>query len=118
MIKFFVMMQTLTHMRLMVNILTGLMLGSLWLQAGDKGDRVLDNYNLLFSILIHHVMSTMMLAILTCESSVRTTGCIFTICQVFLEDITFKCHQQTAPSSILMVALNSLSNDPLAVILA
>ncbi|KAG8303008.1 hypothetical protein J6590_108194 [Homalodisca vitripennis] len=57
--------KTLTHMRVIVNILTGIMLGTLWLQVGDKGSRVLDNYNLLFSILIHHVMSTMMLAILT-----------------------------------------------------
>uniref|UniRef100_A0A1B6KVQ4 ABC transporter domain-containing protein n=1 Tax=Graphocephala atropunctata TaxID=36148 RepID=A0A1B6KVQ4_9HEMI len=57
--------KTLTHLRLIVNIFTGIMLGTLWLQVGDKGSRVLDNYNLLFSILIHHVMSTMMLAILT-----------------------------------------------------
>lgn len=57
--------QTLTHMRLMVNIITGAMLGTLWLQVGEDGSRVLDNYNLLFSILIHHVMTTMMLTILT-----------------------------------------------------
>lgn len=57
--------QTLTHMRLIVNILTGIMLGSLWLQVGEDGSRILDNYNLLFSILIHHVMTTMMLTILT-----------------------------------------------------
>ncbi|XP_054261205.1 ATP-binding cassette sub-family G member 4 isoform X2 [Macrosteles quadrilineatus] len=57
--------KTLTHMRIIVNILTGIMLGMLWLQVGDKGSQVLDNYNLLFSILMHHVMSTMMLAILT-----------------------------------------------------
>lgn len=103
-------MQTLTHMRLMVNILTGLMLGSLWLQAGDKGDRVLDNYNLLFSILIHHVMSTMMLAILTCESSVRATGCILIICQVFYGGYNFQVPSADDPLTI-PDSLDSLSNN-------
>ncbi|XP_047001466.1 ATP-binding cassette subfamily G member 4 [Schistocerca americana] len=57
--------QTLTHMRLLVNILTGIMLGVLFIEAGDDGARVLDNYNLLFGILMHHMMTTMMLTILT-----------------------------------------------------
>lgn len=56
---------TLTYMRFGVNILTGLMLGVLYVQAGTDGSKVLDNYNLLFSILMHHMMSTMMLTILT-----------------------------------------------------
>uniref|UniRef100_A0A0A9YMK9 ATP-binding cassette sub-family G member 4 n=2 Tax=Lygus hesperus TaxID=30085 RepID=A0A0A9YMK9_LYGHE len=56
---------TLTYMRLVANIVTGLMLGVLYFQSGVDGSRVLDNYNLLFSILIHHSMSTMMLTILT-----------------------------------------------------
>ncbi|XP_012266504.1 ATP-binding cassette sub-family G member 4 [Athalia rosae] len=56
---------TLTHLRLAVNIFTGIMLGTLFLHAGDEGARVLDNYNLLFSILMHHMMTTMMLTILT-----------------------------------------------------
>ncbi|BES95032.1 ABC-2 type transporter [Nesidiocoris tenuis] len=56
---------TLTYMRLLANIITGLMLGILYYQSGVDGSRVLDNYNLLFSILIHHSMSTMMLTILT-----------------------------------------------------
>lgn len=51
----------------MVNILTGIMLGTLYWQAGIDGSKVLDNYNLLFSILMHHMMSTMMLMILSCE---------------------------------------------------
>nr|QAV55729.1 ATP-binding cassette sub-family G member 4-like protein [Sogatella furcifera] len=57
--------QTLTHMRFMVNVLTGMMLGSLFFQTGNKGERVLDNFNLLFSILIHHTMTTKVLTILT-----------------------------------------------------
>lgn len=57
--------QTLTYMRIGVNILVGLMLGVLYIQAGSDGAKVLDNYNLLFSILMHHMMSTMMLTILT-----------------------------------------------------
>ncbi|XP_033331885.1 ATP-binding cassette sub-family G member 4 [Megalopta genalis] len=56
---------TLTHLRIMVNISVGLMLGSVFLQTGMDGARVLDNYNLLFSILIHHMMTTMMLTIVT-----------------------------------------------------
>lgn len=56
---------TLTHLRIVANVVTGLMLGLLYYRSGQDGSRVLDNYNLLFSILIHHVMSTMMLTILT-----------------------------------------------------
>lgn len=50
-----------------MNVCVGLMLGTLYWQAGIDGSKVLDNYNLLFSILMHHMMSTMMLTILTCE---------------------------------------------------
>lgn len=56
---------TLTYMRILANILTGLMLGLLYYNTGVDGSTVLDNYNLLFSIIIHHAMSTMMLTILT-----------------------------------------------------
>ncbi|XP_043482366.1 ATP-binding cassette sub-family G member 4 [Leptopilina heterotoma] len=56
---------TLTHLRIIVNICTGLMLGSLFIKAGNDGKRVIDNYNLLFGILMHHMMTTMMLTILT-----------------------------------------------------
>lgn len=56
---------TLTHLRIGVNILVGIMLGSVFLRSGADGSRVLDNYNLLFSILIHHMMTTMMLTIVT-----------------------------------------------------
>ncbi|CAH1408371.1 unnamed protein product [Nezara viridula] len=56
---------TLTYMRIYANILTGLMLGTLYYNSGVDGSTVLDNYNLLFSIIIHHAMSTMMLTILT-----------------------------------------------------
>uniref|UniRef100_A0A182SMU5 ABC-2 type transporter transmembrane domain-containing protein n=1 Tax=Anopheles maculatus TaxID=74869 RepID=A0A182SMU5_9DIPT len=41
------------------------MLGFLFIDAGNEGSRVLDNYNLLFSILMHHMMATMMLTVLT-----------------------------------------------------
>ncbi|KAJ3631267.1 hypothetical protein MTP99_012407 [Tenebrio molitor] len=57
--------QTLTYLRVLVNVFVGLMLGTLYWQAGRDGTKVLDNYNLLFSILMHHMMSTMMLTILT-----------------------------------------------------
>lgn len=42
------------------------MLGALFIHSGNEGSRVLDNYNLLFAILLHHSMTTMMLTVLTC----------------------------------------------------
>ncbi|XP_063388514.1 ATP-binding cassette subfamily G member 4 [Cydia fagiglandana] len=59
---------TMTHIRVLVNILVGIMLGSLFINAGNEGSRVLENYNLLFAILMHHMMSPMMLTILTFPS--------------------------------------------------
>ncbi|KYN29407.1 ATP-binding cassette sub-family G member 4, partial [Trachymyrmex cornetzi] len=56
---------TLTHLRIAVNILVGVMLGTVFLRSGADGSRVLDNYNLLFAILIHHMMTTMMLTVVT-----------------------------------------------------
>ncbi|XP_058815331.1 ATP-binding cassette subfamily G member 4 [Topomyia yanbarensis] len=56
---------TLTHLRIWVNVLIAGMLGFLFIDAGNEGSRVLDNYNLLFSILMHHMMATMMLTVLT-----------------------------------------------------
>ncbi|KAJ8721648.1 hypothetical protein PYW07_002423 [Mythimna separata] len=56
---------TMTHLRLIVNVVVGIMLGSLFINAGNEGSRVLENYNLLFAILMHHMMSPMMLTILT-----------------------------------------------------
>uniref|UniRef100_A0A182VUV0 ABC transporter domain-containing protein n=1 Tax=Anopheles minimus TaxID=112268 RepID=A0A182VUV0_9DIPT len=56
---------TLTHLRIGVNIVIAAMLGFLFIDAGNEGSRVLDNYNLLFSILMHHMMATMMLTVLT-----------------------------------------------------
>ncbi|XP_022899901.2 ATP-binding cassette sub-family G member 4 [Onthophagus taurus] len=55
----------LTYTRIGVNVLVAIMLGTLYWRAGIDGSKVLDNYNLLFSILMHHMMSTMMLTILT-----------------------------------------------------
>lgn len=43
------------------------MLGVLYIGAGNEGSRVLDNYNLLFAILMHSSMATMMLTVLTCK---------------------------------------------------
>ncbi|XP_060530500.1 ATP-binding cassette sub-family G member 4 [Cylas formicarius] len=57
--------KTLTYLRVGVNVVVALMLGALYYKAGIDGSKVLDNYNLLFSILMHHMMSTMMLTILT-----------------------------------------------------
>jgi hypothetical protein len=59
--------QTLTHLRISMNILVALMLGWLYIGSGYDGSRVIANYNLMFAILIHHVFSTMMLTILTCK---------------------------------------------------
>lgn len=59
---------TMTHLRLIVNVLVGIMLGGLFINAGNEGSRVLENYNLLFAILMHHMMSPMMLTILTFPS--------------------------------------------------
>ncbi|XP_071455033.1 ATP-binding cassette sub-family G member 1-like [Hetaerina americana] len=56
---------TLTYMRTMSNLVVGLMLGLLYFGSGQEGSRVLDNYNLLFSILVHHMITAMMLTILT-----------------------------------------------------
>ncbi|XP_037960699.1 ATP-binding cassette sub-family G member 4-like [Teleopsis dalmanni] len=56
---------TLTHIRIAVNVFVAVMLGALYANSGKEGSRVLDNYNLLFAILMHHSMSTMMLTVLT-----------------------------------------------------
>ncbi|KAL3266491.1 hypothetical protein HHI36_010661 [Cryptolaemus montrouzieri] len=60
--------ETLTYMRIYVNIIVGIMLGVLYWQVGNDGSRTQDNYNLLFSILMHDMMSPMMLTILTFPS--------------------------------------------------
>lgn len=57
--------KTLTHLRIVVNIFMAIILGLLYYEAGNEGSRVLDNYNLLFAILMHHSMTTMMLTVLT-----------------------------------------------------
>jgi hypothetical protein len=59
--------QTLTHLRIIVNILVAMLLGWLFISSGHDGSRVIANYNLMFAILIHHVFSAMMLTILTCK---------------------------------------------------
>ncbi|XP_043485749.1 ATP-binding cassette sub-family G member 1 [Polistes fuscatus] len=56
---------TLIYLRIVVNVMIGLLLGMVFTSSGNDGNRVLDNYNLLFSILIHHMMTTMMLTIVT-----------------------------------------------------
>ncbi|XP_003703096.1 ATP-binding cassette sub-family G member 4 [Megachile rotundata] len=66
--RYFVMCKrdtTLTHLRIIVNIFVGLILSSVFVEIGSDGSRVLDNYNLLFSILVHQVMTTMMLTVVT-----------------------------------------------------
>ncbi|KAL0266259.1 UNVERIFIED_CONTAM: hypothetical protein PYX00_008852 [Menopon gallinae] len=62
---------TLTHMRIVVNVVIGIMLGILFVDAGDDANRIMDNYNLMFAILIHHMMSPMMLTILTFPSEIN-----------------------------------------------
>ncbi|XP_055683554.1 ATP-binding cassette sub-family G member 4 [Lutzomyia longipalpis] len=56
---------TLTHLRIGVNIIVAIMLGFLFIEGGNEGSRVLDNYNLMFANLMHHSMTTMMLTVLT-----------------------------------------------------
>ncbi|XP_055710760.1 ATP-binding cassette sub-family G member 4 [Phlebotomus papatasi] len=56
---------TLTHLRIGVNIIVAVMLGFLFIEGGNEGSRVLDNYNLMFANLMHHSMTTMMLTVLT-----------------------------------------------------
>ncbi|KAM7352809.1 ATP-binding cassette sub-family G member 4 isoform 1-T4 [Cochliomyia hominivorax] len=56
---------TLTHLRIGVNIFVAIILGAVYANSGKEGSRVIDNYNLLFAILIHHSMTTMMLTVLT-----------------------------------------------------
>lgn len=56
--------------RIGVNIAVALMLGVLYIGAGNEGSRVLDNYNLLFAILMHSSMATMMLTVLTCKLNI------------------------------------------------
>jgi ACR3 family arsenite efflux pump ArsB len=64
--------QTLTHLRILVNIIVAIMLGILFIGEGNEGSRVLDNYNLLFACLIHNMMTPMMITILTCECLATT----------------------------------------------
>lgn len=40
---------TLTHLRIGVNIIVAVMLGFLFIEGGNEGSRVLDNYNLMFA---------------------------------------------------------------------
>ncbi|XP_026844933.1 ATP-binding cassette sub-family G member 4 [Drosophila persimilis] len=56
---------TMTHLRIGVNIAVALLFGAMYDHTGREGSRVLDNYNLLFAILMHHSMTTMMLTVLT-----------------------------------------------------
>lgn len=56
---------TMTHLRIGVNIAVAALFGAMYDHTGREGSRVLDNYNLLFAILMHHSMTTMMLTVLT-----------------------------------------------------
>lgn len=60
--------------RIGVNVAVALMLGVLYIGSGNEGSRVLANYNLLFAILLHCSMATMMLTVLTCMFAVAPTA--------------------------------------------
>lgn len=47
---------TLTHLRIIVNIVIAAMLGGLFVNSGNEGSRVLDNYNLLFVSAYHYIV--------------------------------------------------------------
>lgn len=57
--------KTLTHMRIIVNFLVSIMLGLIYVNSGEDANKVFDNYNLIFSLIMHHVMSSMMLNIIS-----------------------------------------------------
>ena len=48
-------------MQIIVNFLVSVMLGAIYINSGQDATKVFDNYNLLFSVMMHHVMSSMML---------------------------------------------------------
>lgn len=54
-------------MRIIVNVLVSIMLGALYVNSGRDASKVFDNYNLMFSMIMHHVMSSMMLNIISCK---------------------------------------------------
>lgn len=56
---------TLTHMRIIVNFLVSILLGLIYVNSGEDATKVIDNYNLIFSLIMHHVMSSMMLCIIS-----------------------------------------------------
>lgn len=56
----------LTHLNILVHILVALMLGLMGLAAGNDASRVLDNYKLIFTVIITHTAS-MTLTVLTCK---------------------------------------------------
>ncbi|XP_050548541.1 ATP-binding cassette sub-family G member 4 [Daktulosphaira vitifoliae] len=60
----------LTYLRLGVNLVISLLLGTLFHNTGVDGSTIFDNYNLLFSIIMHHVGSTLMLNIINFPSEI------------------------------------------------
>ncbi|CAD1468627.1 unnamed protein product, partial [Heterotrigona itama] len=92
---------TLTYLRILVNIVVGLMLSLVFLEAGIDGSRVLDNYNLLFSILIHHLMTSMMLTIVTCTNNIQKCFLIFFSSHANEHPIERTLQQMVQPKSIL-----------------
>ncbi|KAK9869922.1 hypothetical protein WA026_006019 [Henosepilachna vigintioctopunctata] len=56
--------RTLTYMRIFTNIFIGIMLGIIFWEIGNDASRIKDNYNMLISVMMHHI-SPMMLLILT-----------------------------------------------------
>lgn len=58
-------LQTLTYTRLAVNLFIGILYGCVYWQAGTDAYRVPHNSNLVYSVLIHHMMSTMTLTLIS-----------------------------------------------------
>lgn len=54
-------------MRVTVNFFVSVMLGLIYVNSGDDATKMFDNYNLIFTIIMHHVTSAMMLNIISCE---------------------------------------------------
>jgi hypothetical protein len=91
--------QTLTHLRIIVNVIVSGLLGWVFMGSGNDGSRVLDNYNLLFAILMHHMMTTMMLTVLTCKRQFV----------VVFRNRTSPFHSSTVPSEKSVVLKESFN---------
>ncbi|KAF5280007.1 hypothetical protein FQA39_LY05388 [Lamprigera yunnana] len=60
----------LLYLRLLANIIIGLLYSVLYWQIGNHGGKVRNNYNFVFCVIIHHMTTTMMLGIISISSEI------------------------------------------------